>query len=96
MENAKKEERRAAFRDPVQILVDVILPDGNTVTMRARDLSRTGTFLEKMEASDPMPTAGSKIHLTIKWPIETAAPAVQVTADVMRETEEGVGVQFEF
>lgn len=94
MEKQKDDERRVAFRDTVQITADVVHADGQTVTMRVIDLSRTGTFLEKVESNDPLPANGSQIHLTIRWPIETAAPAVKVTAEVKRVTDDGVGVQF--
>jgi uncharacterized membrane protein YfbV (UPF0208 family) len=35
------------------------------------------------------------IHLTFKWPMETKIPPVQVEARVIRQTDDGVGVQFD-
>ena len=62
--------------------------------MRARDLSRNGIFLEQLNTGDSVPELGEKIQLTIRWPIETAAPSIKVTAEVMRVADEGIGVQF--
>ena len=94
MENAKSSEKRTDYRDGVQIMVDVVRADGSSTVMRARDLSRSGTFLEKLDAGDPAPELDEKLQLTIRWPIETAAPAVKIIAEVMRVADDGVGVQF--
>ncbi|GMR18211.1 MAG: hypothetical protein BMS9Abin33_0617 [Gammaproteobacteria bacterium] len=94
MENTKSSEKRANYRDSVQIIVDVVRSDGRTVEMRARDLSRNGIFLERLNAGDSVPELGEKIQLTIRWPIETAAPSIKLTAEVMRIADEGIGVQF--
>ncbi len=94
MENTKSSEKRTDYRDRVQIIVDIVRSDGSAFEMRARDLSRSGTFLEQLNAGDPVPELGEKVQLTIRWPIETAAPSIKVTAEVMRVTDDGIGVQF--
>ena len=90
-----QEENRTAYRDKVQIMVDVFYGDGKVITLAASDLSRTGAFLERGDIeSAALPVQGSQVQLTIRWPIETAAPAVKVPADVVRTTDNGIGVQF--
>lgn len=89
------DEKRRHFRTPVTITAEVTSADGSVVTLVAQDLSKSGAFLAK-DGNSPLPALGAKVHLVIKWPLETGAPPVEVDAEVMRHTDEGIGVSFEF
>lgn len=61
----------------------------------ASGFSRTGAFLQRRDDTTPLPAIGSVIQLSIHWPLETKLKPVRVEAKVIRQTEDGVGVQFE-
>lgn len=89
------DEKRQHYRTPVAITAEVTSADGSVVTLIAQDLSKTGAFLAK-DGDVTVPELGAKVHLVIKWPLETGAPPVEVDAEVMRHTDEGIGVLFQF
>jgi len=66
-----------------------------TLTFTASGFSRTGAFLQRRDSATPLPAIGSVIQLAIHWPLETKLKPVEVEAKVIRQTNDGVGVQFE-
>ena len=52
-------------------------------------------FLKRRDNTTPLPAVGTAIHLVFRWPMETKIPPVHVEAKVIRQTEDGVGVQFD-
>ncbi len=87
------ENRRTDVRDPVSLMVELVDGALGTLTFRARDYSKSGLFLERTDPSTPLPAVGARVHLTIRWPLETEIPPIEVEADIIREEDNGVGVR---
>lgn len=85
---------RKDVRNSVLLTVELSDHALGTLTFRARDLGKSGVFLERTDRSTPLPAVGSKVHLTIKWPLETDVPPVKVEANIIRQEDDGVGARF--
>lgn len=70
-------------------------PRHGALTFVASGFSRSGAFLQRRDASVPLPAVGSLIQIVFRWPLETQIPPVRVEARVVRQTEDGVGVHFQ-
>lgn len=57
--------------------------------------SRSGAFLRRRDDATPLPSVGSVIRITFRWPLETQMPPVRVEATVVRLADDGVGVRFQ-
>src|SRR5437899_12732356 len=88
-------ERRTDARHSARI--DAVLDDPSHASLgfTASGFSRTGAFLKRRDNTTPLPAVGTAIHLVFRWPMETKIPPVHVEAKVIRQTEDGVGVQFD-
>lgn len=77
--------------------IEAVIDDARyqSLVFTASGFSRTGAFLQRREGTVPLPAVGSAIRLVFRWPLETAIPPVRVDARVVRQTDDGVGVQFE-
>jgi hypothetical protein len=88
-------ERRMDPRHSANVEAIVDDPQRGPLQFTARGFSRTGAFLQRRDADTPLPAVGETIHLMFKWPLETQIPPVKVEARVVRQTADGVGVQFD-
>jgi hypothetical protein len=87
-------EKRKDFRDPVVFTVELVDGVLGTLTFQARNMSKSGAFLERTEPSMPLPAVGATVHLIIKWPLESELAPVKLDADIVRQEDNGVGVRF--
>lgn len=87
----RREDERLATR--IEAIIDDVRYQSLVFT--ASGFSRTGAFLQRREGTQPLPQVGSAIRLVFRWPLETEMPPVRVDAKVVRQTGDGVGVQFE-
>lgn len=87
----RREDTRLATR------LDAIVDDVRygALTFTASGFSRSGAFLQRRDGDTPLPMIGSLIEIVFRWPLETQIPPVRVQATVVRQTDNGVGVQFE-
>lgn len=85
---------RIDFRDSVSLVVQLVDPVLGVLTFRARDFSKSGAFLERTDPSTPLPAVGTKVHLTIKWPLTPDGSPVEVDADILRQEDNGVAARF--
>ena len=92
---ARQTDRRTDPR--LMTRLEAIIEDAEhgSLVFLASGFSRTGAFLQRRDRSAPLPTIGSTVHIVFHWPLETQMAPVRVEARVVRQTEEGVGVQFE-
>ncbi|MDX5152456.1 MAG: PilZ domain-containing protein, partial [Acidiferrobacterales bacterium] len=67
-----------------------------TTRFQVTDLSKTGAFLIKEDGGGDSPTVGARVRLKLVWPMDTDTPPLEVDADVMRVTDDGIGVQFNY
>lgn len=88
-------DRRLDTRITTRIDAVVDDPVHGSLIFTASGFSRTGAFLQRREANTPLPAIGNTIRLVFQWPLETKIPPVRVEARVIRQTENGVGVQFD-
>jgi Tfp pilus assembly protein PilZ len=82
-----EEERRKSSRTPFYLEIEMW---GQDVSSSIRNLSTSGVFIYTEEASQYKP--GDKIDLVLKLPTEEEAMLLQV--EVIRVTEDGIGVKF--
>ncbi len=87
-------EKRKHIRESVTFTVE--LTDGvlGKQTFQARNFSKSGIFLERTDSSTPLPPVGAKVHLVIKWPMESELAPLEVDADITRQEDDGVGARF--
>lgn len=87
-------DRRLDPRESTRL--DAVIEDAQhgLLVFTASGFSRTGAFLQRRDPATPLPLVGATIRLMFRWPLETQIPPVQVDARVIRQTEDGVGVQF--
>jgi len=88
-------ERRAEPRYPARLEAVVQDAQHGQLVFMASGFSRNGAFLRRRDSGTPLPMIGNVIKISFNWPIETNIPPVTVEAKVVRQTNEGVGVQFE-
>lgn len=69
-------------------------PQHGSLIFTASGFSRTGAFLQRVDAGTPLPQIGDTIKLVFHWPLETKIPPVRVEAKVIRQSDDGVGVEF--
>ncbi len=91
----KNSDRRADPRLTTRLEALVEDPQHGLLIFTASGFSRTGAFLQRRDATTPLPAVGNTVQLMFRWPLETKIPPVRVEAKVMRHTEDGVGVLFE-
>lgn len=82
-------------RMSINVIAEVISNDG-TGKFQVTDLSKTGAFLIRGEDSGVPLEAGTSVKLKLVWPMDPQTPPLEVDAQVMRVTDEGIGVQFSF
>ncbi len=87
-------DRRIDFRDLVSLVVQLVDPALGILTFRARDLSKSGAFLERTDPSTPLSAVGTKVHLTIKSPLGPDGSPVEVDANIVRQGDDGVAARF--
>lgn len=92
---SKDSDRRVDPRLATRL--DAIVDDVRygALTFTASGFSRSGAFLQRRDPETPLPMIGSLIQIVFRWPLETQIPPVRVQATVVRQTDDGVGVQFE-
>lgn len=89
-------ERRGEPRLTTRLVSAIIEdPQRGALVFTANGFSRTGAFLQRLDKSTPLPGVGDIIKLVFHWPIETKMAPVRVDAKVVRQADNGVGVQFE-
>ena len=81
---------------PISVVAEVSSDANGTTTFQVIDLSKTGAFLIKEDAGSESPEVGARIRLRLTWPMDTDTPPLEVEADVMRVTDQGIGVQFNY
>lgn len=88
---AKQSNRRTDNRLDVCLKVEVTYADGSTTAFCTKNMSTTGLFLEK--GDNDLPEIGSIVHIKVSAELGIEdAPLVR--AEVVRRTEEGVGIMF--
>lgn len=93
---SQSESGREHERMPINVVAEVVSDGGGVTRFQVTDLSKTGAFLIKEEGGAAGPEAGARIRLKLVWPMDTETPPLEVDADVMRVTDEGIGVQFNY
>jgi hypothetical protein len=89
-----KYERRANARH--RIAIDAVLdtPDGRRMTLRLRDVSVGGAFLEKTDPATPLPRIGSAVQMTIRYQSEHGTEVEKVRARIVRVNPAGLAIRF--
>lgn len=93
---SQTESGREHERMPISVVAEVSNDTSGTIKFQVTDLSKTGAFLIKEDGSGDSPAVGARIRLKLVWPMDTDTPPLEVDADVMRVTDEGIGVQFNY
>ena len=93
---SQSESGREHERMPISVVAEVSSGSNGTTRFQVIDLSKTGAFLIKEDSSSESPEVGTRVHLKLTWPMDTDTPPLEVEADVMRVTDEGIGVQFNY
>jgi len=93
---SQSESGREHERMPISVVAEVSNDANGTTRFQVIDLSKTGAFLIKEDSSSDSPEVGSRVRLKLTWPMDTDTPPLEVEADVMRVTDEGIGVQFNY
>lgn len=88
-------DRRLDPRENTRLEAVVRDAQHGTLVFTAGRFSRTGAFLTPRDPATPLPAVGATIRLTFHWPLQTEIPPVEVDAKVVRQTDDGVGVQFD-
>ncbi len=85
--------KRQYARTPLPITVEVTVEDEDPVIMKTRDVSDGGVFLESNE--NAILQMGMKVSIQVieKMPGEQAS---EISATVVRVTDDGFAVQFDF
>jgi len=92
----QSEHGREHERMPISVVAEVSSDADEMTRFQVTDLSKTGAFLIKDKADSKSPAVGSRVHLKLVWPMDTDTPPLEVEADVMRVTDDGIGVQFNY
>jgi hypothetical protein len=86
-------DKRQFPRIKMPMTVEVTVPGEPPRLLNTRDISDGGVFLEKDQ--EPLPVSlGSVVTLKVNAALG-GEPPPQITARVVRETEDGIGVAFE-
>ena len=93
---SQSESGREHERMPINVVAEVSSDSGGITKFQVTDLSKTGAFLIKEDGGSDSPEVGARIRLKLVWPMDTDTPPLEVEADVMRVTDEGIGVQFNY
>jgi microcystin degradation protein MlrC len=93
---SQSESGREHERMPINVVAEVSSDATGITKFQVTDLSKTGAFLIKEDGSSDSPEVGARIRLRLVWPMDTDTPPLEVEADVMRVTEDGIGVQFNY
>lgn len=89
-------ERRGKPRLATRLVAAMVEdPKHGTLVFTADRISGKGAYLQRVDKNTPLPGIGSLIKVTLRWPVETNTPTVCVAARVVRQTSNGVGVQYE-
>lgn len=89
-------ERRSHARLATRLVAAMVEdPDHGVLVFTADRISRHGAYLQRVDKTTPLPTIGSVIKVTLRWPVETNTPTRCVEAKVIRVTSGGVGVKYE-
>jgi len=91
----KPSDRRSDPRMSTRLEATINDGRNGTLAFTASGFSRTGAFLLRRDKATALPAVGSVVQLAIHWPLETKLKPVRVEAKVIRQTEDGIGVQFE-
>ncbi len=89
MEKGKDNRKHTRFKVPLP--VEVTYLDNSPVTMITADICDGGVFLNV--ESEGRPPIGSTIFLKLQQQLEGEEPPT-VEGEVVRETDEGIGVRF--
>ena len=90
------EHGREHERMPINVIAEVSSDSMAAVKFQVTDLSKTGAFLIKGSDGASSPAVGARIRLKLVWPMDPQTPPLEVDADVMRVTADGIGVQFSY
>ncbi|MGW8247580.1 MAG: PilZ domain-containing protein [Acidiferrobacterales bacterium] len=93
---SQSESGREHERMPISVVAEVISDTSGTTRFQVTDLSKTGAFLIRENVDGDSPAVGARVRLKLVWPMDTDTPPLEVDADVMRVTDEGIGVQFNY
>jgi len=83
-------------RMPINVIAEVSSESGDLGKYQVSDLSKTGAYLMRGETAGDAPAVGARVKLKLVWPMDPETPPLQVDAEVMRVTDDGIGVQFSF
>lgn len=89
------EHGREHERLPINVVAEVS-SDGSTSKFQVTDLSKTGAYMLKGSDGNGGLEVGTKVKLKLVWPMDPETPPLEVDAEVMRITDDGIGVQFSF
>lgn len=84
-------DKRNSNRLGIRIDVRMTLADGQEYILKSQNLSDTGIFLELGE--HPSPAIGSQVTLVVCATMD-GEPAPAVKAEIVRCTDEGIGLRF--
>lgn len=62
--------------------------------LKTRDISDGGVFLSIEEQALTLPPLGSRVSLQVQTPLQDDEPAPVVEGEVVRRTDDGIGIRF--
>jgi hypothetical protein len=93
---SESDHGREHERMPINVIAEVSGGSAIAGKYQVSDLSKTGAYLMKGIDSGNSPDVGAKVKLKLVWPMDPDTPPLEVDAEVMRVTDDGIGVQFTF
>ena len=88
-----KDNNRDSNRLGLVIDIKLIADDNQEYIHKSRNISDTGVFLEHLD--DPLPlTLGTQVILQVSSMLNNDEEPPPVKAEVMRITDEGIGLRF--
>ena len=93
---SQSESGREHERMPISVIAEVSTDGAVLTKFQVTDLSKTGAFLIREDGATDGPEIGSRVRLKLVWPMDTDTPPLEVDAEVMRVTDDGIGVQFNY
>lgn len=93
MAGEPNDDKRTYTRFAVALDVQVSFERGNGV-LKTRDISDGGVFLILDEQDFELPPLGTRVQLQVQNPLMGDDPPPIVEGEVVRRTEEGIGVRF--
>lgn len=88
------QEQRFTPRLELNVPVELASEGFETIQVETEDLTDEGAFLRRPSPSHSLPTIGAEVFVTLTGPLAGANPKTH-RATVVRDTDAGIGIQFE-